>query len=188
LAKIAGAALLVAIAARNKIVLTPALARGEARAARRLRRAIGAELVLMAGVISLAALLAHTNPHAGHAPEHDHGTHTPAPAIAALTLQLETGERVAVVEVSPGKPGRNTIAVAFTTRGGAAFVPLEASAELALPSAGIEGLSVKLAPLGGGKFAADTSELAVPGRWQLRIDALISDFKKAIFRGEIEIR
>jgi hypothetical protein len=32
------------------------------------------------------------------------------------------------------------------------------------------------------------TDAALPGRWQLRIDALVSDFEKAIFRGEAEIR
>lgn len=182
LAKLIGATLLVAIAARNKLVLTPALARGGD--GRRLRNAIALELVLMSGVVALAALLAHTDPHAGHA--HDH--HRAGPAPAGAVLRLEAGERVAAVELYPAKPGRNTLTVSFATRAGAALAPLEATLELALPGAGIEGLIVKLSPLAPGKFAAEISEVALPGRWQIRIDALITDFEKAIFRGEVEIR
>jgi copper transport protein len=182
LAKLVGAALLVAIAARNKLALTPALARGDD--ARRLRNAIALELVLMSGVVALAALLAHSDPHAGHA----HGHPRTAPAPAGATLRLEAGERVAAVEIYPAKPGRNTLTVSFAKRNGEAQAPLEAALELALPGAGIEGLTVKLSPLAPGTFAADIAEIALPGRWQLRIDALIDDFEKAIFRGEIEIR
>jgi len=184
LAKIAGALLLIAIAARNRLRLTPAVARAAADAARRLRLAITAELTLMAGVIALAAVLAHTDPHAGH----DHGHSHPDPGGAVLTLRLESGDRIAAVEIYPAKPGRNTLTVSFALRDGKPMAPLEASLELALPGAGIEGLSVKLSPLAPGKFAAEIAELALSGRWHLRIDALVSDFEKAIFRGEAEIR
>jgi copper transport protein len=180
LLKIAGAALLMAIAALNKFALTPAVARAAPAAARRLRLAIGAELALMAGVVGIAATLAHTDPHAGH--------RHPADASAGGTmLRLETGERIAAIELHPAKPGRNTLTAAFTKRDGTKLAPLEATLELALPGR-IEGFSIKLSPLGDGKFAGDIAELAVAGRWQLRIDALITDFEKAIFRGEIEIR
>jgi copper transport protein len=180
LLKIAGAALLIAIAALNKFALTPAVAHAARGAARRLRLAIGAELALMAGVVAVAATLAHTDPHAGHRHPAD------APASAVM-LRLESGERIAAVELHPAKPGRNALSVTFRKRDGTKLAPLEATLELALPGR-IEGFSVKLSPLGDGKFAGDIAELAVAGRWQLRIDALVTDFEKAIFRAEIEIR
>jgi copper transport protein len=178
LLKIAGAALLIAVAALNKFALTPAVARAAPRAARRLRLAIGAELALMAGVVAVAAALAHTDPHAGHPAD------APAPAV---TLRLESGERIAAVELHPAKPGRNALSVTFRKRDGTKLAPLEATLELALPGR-IEGFVIKLSPIGDGKFAGDIAELAVAGRWQLRIDALVTDFEKAIFRAEIEIR
>jgi copper transport protein len=180
LAKIAGAMLLIAIAALNKFALTPAVARGASGAAGRLRLAIGAELALMAAVVGIAAMLAHTDPHAGHR----HPTDAPA---SAVTLRLESGERVATVELHPAKPGRNALTVAFAKRDGTKLAPLEATLELALPGR-IEGFSIKLSPLDEGRFAGDIAELAVAGRWQLRIDALVTDFEKAIFRAEVEIR
>lgn len=141
----------------------------------------------MAGVVGIAALLAHTDPHAGHDHSHDHDHGSP-PAPGGATMRLESGERVAAVEIYPARPGRNALTVAFATRAGAPLAPLEAVLELALPAAGIEPFSIKLAPLGQGKFAADISELALAGRWQIRLDALITDFEKAIFRGEVEIK
>jgi copper transport protein len=138
----------------------------------------------MAGVVAIAALLAHTDLHAGHE-HHQPDATTPA---GGITLRLEAGERVAAVEIYPGKPGRNTLTVTFTSKAGRPLAPLEASLELALPGARIEAFAVKLSPLVPGKFAAEIAELAVPGRWQLRIDALITDFEKAIFRGEAEIK
>lgn len=191
LGKIAGAALLIGIAAHNKLRLTPAIAAATPGAAQRLRRSIAVELVLMAGIVGLAAILAHTDPHAGHA-HHDHGTHDHSAhhhdRTSGITLKLEAGERIATVEIHPGKPGRNTLTVAFTLRGGEPLKPLEAGLELSLPSAGVEPFAIALKPLTPGTFAADISELALPGRWQIHIDALVSDFEKAIFRGEAEIK
>ncbi len=181
-AKLVGAALLVAIAARNKLVLTPALAR--CGGAQRLRSAIALEAVLMSSVVALAAVLAHSDPHAGHA----HHDHRHGAASAGAALRLEAGERVAAVEIYPARAGRNALTVSFAKRSGEALAPLEATLELALPGAGIEGLTVRLTPLAPGRFAADLAEIALPGRWHMRIDALISDFEKVIFRGEVDIR
>ena len=114
LAKIAGAALLVAIAACNKLWLTPAIARAAVGSARRLRLAIAAELALMAGVVAIAATLAHTDPHAGHHRLHDDSR----PPATGIRLRLESGERVAAVDIHPGRPGRNTLTVTFAMRDG----------------------------------------------------------------------
>lgn len=194
LAKIAGAILLVALAAVNKLRLTPAIAAGASGAAARLRFSIAAELALMAGVVGLAAALAHTDPHAGHVHEgHDrhahHRHHGPGERQAeGVTLRLEAGERIAAVEIYPARRGRNTLTASFATRAGGALAPLEASLELALPAAGVGPFGIKLAPLGQGKFTAEIAEFALVGRWRIRLDALVGEFEKVIFRGEVEIR
>jgi len=188
LAKIVGALLLLGLAAYNKLRITPRVVAGHTQAAWRLRRAAALELVLMTAVVAVAALLAHTDPHAGHT--HDHHAHAAHrhDAGSAITLTLQSGERVATVEIHPAKPGRNTLTVRFAMRTGDTFAPLEASIELSLPSAGVEAFVVKLSPLTPGHFAVEITEIALPGRWQVRIDALITDFEKAIFRGEAEIK
>jgi len=186
--KIVGALLLLGLAAYNKLRLTPRVVAGHAPASRRLRRVAALELVLMSAVVAVAALLTHTDPHAGHTHDHDaHAVHRHDTA-SALTLNLQAGERVATVEIHPAKPGRNSLTVSFAMRAGDTFTPLEASVELSLASAGIEAFVVKLSPLTPGHFAAEITEIALPGRWQVRIDALITDFEKAIFRGEAEIK
>ena len=53
---------LPALAAWNRLRLLPALERGEARAAGRLRRTVTVEIVLIAGAIAAAAILAQTPP------------------------------------------------------------------------------------------------------------------------------
>jgi copper transport protein len=185
LVKIAGAALLIAIAATNKLRHVPAVVRGRRGAARNLRLSIGTEFVAMVGVIGIAALLAYSDPNVAHT-HHHHSSDTTPPARA--TLRLEAGGRIAAVELYPAKPGRNTLTVAFATREGKPLAPLEATLELAMPAAGIESFAVKLLPLGQGRFTAEIVETTLPGRWRMRIDALLSDFDKAIFRGEVEIR
>jgi copper transport protein len=186
LAKIAGAACLLALAGWNKLRLTPGLADSSPVAGRHLRVSIGAEVLIMGLVVAIAAVLAHTDPRAGGESGHNHHHHPPAPG--GITLRIETGGRTATIEIRPAKPGRNTVTAAFAGADGAPLAALEATLELALPAAGIEPFTIKLARSGEGRFAGDVAELALPGRWRLRLDALISDFEKAIFRGEVEIR
>ena len=80
---------LLALAARNRLRLLPALERGEAHAARRLRGTVTAEIVLIAGAIAAAGILAQT------------------PPPRATVVELAQGGYSARLEVSPARAGAN---------------------------------------------------------------------------------
>jgi len=165
LAKSAGVAALLGLAAWHRQRLTPALAAGQPGAAARLRRSIGAELLVGAGVLGLTAVLARTPPPAAGQPPATEADIAVATAIAG---------RPVLVVVAPGRVGRNRI-TAFI--GGAPVA--EASIAFELPEAGIGPLRRPLAPLGDGRFTLAGPELAIPGRWRLRLELLVGAFDQA---------
>jgi copper transport protein len=63
----------------------------------------------------------------------------------------------------------------------------EVSLRLANSGAGIEPLSQRLWPAGGG-YVARQPLPPIPGRWSLRVDARIGDFDKLIFETEAVTR
>lgn len=88
LAKLAGIAGLIALAAWNRLHLTPALDAGTSGAAARLRRSIGVEVALAAMVLAAtSALTLAVPPRALARAGHDHPSHPHAPAegIAVAT-------------------------------------------------------------------------------------------------------
>jgi pyruvate dehydrogenase E1 component len=51
---------------------------------------------------------------------------------------------------------------------------------------GIEPVARRLAP-GDDHFTLETSDMALPGQWQIRLDVLVTDFDKPIFEFEVRI-
>jgi copper transport protein len=186
--KLASVAALLALGAINRWRLVPRLAREsgarEWGARRALAATLRADLALAALVVATTALLVHTPPP--HDPLlHDH-PHDPAIAERGVVVAI-SGTRSLIVDVDPGRAGRNTITLAFSD-GGAAFVPREVRIELAQPDAGIEPIVRAATPTGDGRFQLAGPELALAGTWRVRVEALISDFEKATFETRVSIR
>jgi copper transport protein len=68
----------------------------------------------------------------------------------------------------------------------APFEPKEVALVLSNPAAGIEPIR-RAAALHDGVWQADVA-LPVPGRWQIRVDLLVSDFEKIALDDTVEIR
>lgn len=180
LAKIVGFAVLLALAAWNRQRLTPRLAAGQARAGVALSRSILAEMGVAALVLGLTAMLVRTPPPGaahGHA-AHDHMAE--ASARREVTVATELGGRPVLVVLTPGRVGPNRIAVWL-----GAPAPVEAWAELAQPALGLGPLRRRLVPDGAGSFVHEGPEMAAPGRWNIRLELLVSDFEQ--ISGEIAV-
>jgi copper transport protein len=175
--------LLLALAGYNKWRLTPAIAAGEPMARQRLRASIRAELAAAALILLVTGALGQTTPprvlHDHHAHHHDHHRDEVAPG---RTVVVAARGGVATVTVSPARAGTNRIEVELADAAGVPLDALEVTTELAAPALGLEPLRRELARSGPGRFTLTTDDLALPGPWELRIDALVDDFTKLIFR------
>jgi copper transport protein len=186
-AKLCLVALLLAIALANRNRHVPALARAEPGADNRLRRNIRIEVAAMAIVLALTAMLGFTTPpralqdasaHEGH-----HGHERTAPLLRELQ---GSGGIVATMELDPGRRGYNRLTVRFLDEAGRPIAPVEVTMRVSSPELGIE--PVERALLGDGDaYFVDTADMALPGRWVLRIDARLDDFEKPIFETAIDL-
>jgi copper transport protein len=157
---------LVALGALNRYRLVPLFRTGpRRRAAARLRRSVGAELGLAAGVLAAAALLSQLAPGATA------GAARPRPApplLEASGADWATTVRVTLT-VTPGAAGPNrfTATVADYDSGGA--VPVDrvelAGTPEAHPDLGTARLELREAP--DGRWLGQGRLLSLAGRWDL---------------------
>ena len=184
LAKLAGVALLLAFAAHNRFRLTDALAADRPGAGGRLRRAIHMETAVAVVVLGLAASLSQvTPPRARAEAAHHHGGDEPG-----FTAAVVQAGRVAVVAISPGSAGVNSLDVALLNADG---TPLESPALtvwLSAPSLGIEPAAAVAQRVAPGRYRVARANLPISGAWSIEIDALISDFAKMLVATTVPVR
>jgi copper transport protein len=174
-------ALLLGIGALNRPVLTPRLAR-RAEAAPQLRRTIGADLAIAAGVVALTAGLGTVPPPSALA-------EGPADAPASTHYAVHAaarGHNLALM-ATPAAVGPNRIDLYLTDGQGRPVSAQAAESAFALPEMGIEPLRAAAAAVETGHFAARIN-LPLAGEWRVRADLLVDDFTKLSFQARIVVR
>ena len=190
LAKLALVAGLVALAAINKLRLTPFLARGEPGAAIALRRTIAAEIGLALSILVATAALGTAPPprvlggaaesHAGHMIEaHGH--------VAGLSVTMVSSGGSAGIVLASAQSGINSAQIELLDSAGAPIEANEVTLMAANPSAGVEPIRRAAEATAPGTWRIRDLLLVPAGRWSIRVDALVSDFEKATFETVISL-
>jgi copper transport protein len=173
--KLAAVALLLGLAALNRFRLTPAIDRGDPAAPARLRRSVRAEIALGLMILALAAGFRLT---------------PPPRAVEALPveryLHLHGPRAMADIVLRPGRPGPNTVEITVMDGDFQPLAPLELAIAFSDPARGIEPIVVPAAP-DGGIWRAGPVQLPFGGAWEVTLDALISDFEKALIEGPLTL-
>jgi copper transport protein len=148
-------------------------------------------MVVAAAVLCATAALVRTPPPgpadhraAGH-------THHSAGAEAAdgVAVATEAGGLTALLEAWPGRAGSNRLAVTLGRASGAVLPPpAEVWAEFEHPAAGGGPIRRQLHPDSAGRFVHDGPELALPGRWSVRVEVLVSDFERVSLQIGVDLR
>jgi copper transport protein len=176
---------LLALAAFNKLVLTPAMERAEARAAAGLRRTIFVEYVLYVLILAAAVSLTLTSP-----PRALNAGGAAAAAMASegfkTTVQAE-GYR-ADVEVTPAKTGENMFMITVRDKSGAALKLESMDMTLALPAAGIAEVEKKGQAAGPEMWHFMVGETIIPGEWEVKARAFVNAFDKVDFEFKVPIK
>jgi copper transport protein len=182
---------LLGLAAVNRFVLTPRLRTdAPAAASQRLRTALMADIVLAVAVIgftaslsldppprALASLAGHEAvPHAGHGASH-----------ADYTAHASADGRSLIAVVAPAHRGVSRLILSFSGADAQPLAPREVEVRWSLPRLGIEPLRAVATAQPDGSYRIDSMSLPLPGRWDLRVDALIDDFTKVIFHTHVDI-
>ncbi|MDJ1158931.1 copper resistance protein CopC [Chelatococcus sp. SYSU_G07232] len=178
IAKLALLVPLLGLAALNRLLFAPRLMRGGEEAATAFARSVAGEIALVLAILATAALWRFTPPPRALA----------LAGAAPATLHIHTPAAMADVTAVPGRAGRLTATIVLT---GGDFRPLaarEVTLVLAQPAAGIEPIERRAHPTPDGVWRVEDLVVPLPGRWRVRVDALVGDFDKAMLEGDIDIR
>lgn len=183
---------LLGLAALNRLRLTPALAGGDARAARWLRRSIGAEVGLVVAILAATAALGTTPPPRalvaaplGAPDRHAHAEH--GHSQEGVTLRMAGRGIEAILTLAPGQVGANVATITLQDAGGQPLEPLEVTLRLANPGRGVAPLE-RPAERDGAGWRVPDLVLGVPGTWEAELDVLVSDFEREMMRAMLEVQ
>jgi copper transport protein len=172
--KLALVAALIAFAALNRFRLTPGLA-SDTAATRPLSRSILVECTLAAAILCVVAGWRFTPPPRSLVPD------------APLAVHIHTDKAMFQVLVSPGRVGSDDFVLQLMNGDGSLLHAREATLTLSLPERGIEEIE-RQGTLGpDGFWHVAKVPLAAPGRWHMRIDALVTDFEKITLEDDLDI-
>lgn len=184
LVKLALVAGVVALAAYNRRRLLPRLRDDSAPALRTFRQTIRAELALALLIFGVTAGLGFaTPPRAGGGMEEMHH----ADDAASLTAEAMSGTYKASLNVAPGRIGLNILEVMVHDSKGRLVASREVTAAITKDDQGIEAFPRTAEMIEGPRYQFAAVPMPYSGKWQVRVDVLINDFEKAIFRFEVEI-
>ena len=177
LLKLALVLMLLAIALVNRLVLTRAIADGRRSGASWLGRTLAMDIVLALAVLGVTATFPLSPP-----------PRSAAAAEEGVTIVAPGRGGQATITLHPGGTGPNRLEAMVVDRDGLPIVARSAELFWSMPDAGIEPLRLAASlPLPGVVVAAPI-EIAVPGRWLIRLDLLVDDFTKLSFEGGIDLR
>jgi copper transport protein len=168
---------LLALAALNRFRLTPAAVR-DGRDTRPLVYSILAECALVVGILAVVAGWRFTPP-----------PRALAPAIEApLAVHIHSDAAMFQILISPGQVGTDSFVLQLMKGDATPLAAKEATLTLSLPERGIEPIERNGALGPDGYWHLRDVPLPFPGRWHMRIDALVSDFQKVTLEDDFEVR
>jgi copper transport protein len=114
-----------------------------------------------------------TSPHAAPQPHHHEQMGAPPSGAVVATQQ---GGLTLLLEADPARPGVNRLVLHVTRQDGSPLTTPELWIEFSQPQAGVAGIRRRMREEAPGRFVQEGPELALPGRWTLRAEILVSDF------------
>ena len=174
--KLALVAGLLGLAAVNRFWFTPMVTRDH-RNTRPLLRSILLECVLAVGILAVVAGWRFTPPPRALAAE----------AVAPLAVHIHTDAAMFQVLISPGKVGSNSFVLQLMNDDASPLAAKEVTLTLSLPARGIEPIERGAEPGSDGYWHVPNVMLPLPGRWHMRIEALVTDFQKVTLEDDFEI-
>jgi copper transport protein len=170
--KLALVAILLGLAALNRFRFAPALASGNAKP---LSRSIMFECAAALGILAVVAGWRFTPPPRSLVPD------------APLAVHIHTDKAMFQVLISPGRVGTDSFVLQLLNGDGTLLQAKETTLTLSIPSRGIEDIERPGVRDADGFWRVDNVPLAVPGRWHMRIDALVTDFEKITLEDDFDV-
>jgi copper transport protein len=128
----------------------------------RLRLSVLAEVVIVAAVLAVTAVLVNT-------PTARETFTRPASATVAFNTGGPGGRGSIAVTMTPAKLGSNQLSVSITGSTGRPYRAQQVQAALSLPARQLGPLAVALTPAGLGHYTGGPVTVTIIGKWQLQI-------------------
>jgi copper transport protein len=174
--KLALVAVLLSLAALNRFRLTPALASGPHNS-RPLARSILAECAVMLAILAVVAGWRFTPPPRALA----------AAVVTPLAVHIHTDNAMFQILISPAAVGADSFVLQLMHGDGSPLMAKEAALFLSLPERGIEPLERKATLGADGYWHVSDVPLLFPGRWHLRVEALVTDFEEISLEDDFDV-
>jgi copper transport protein len=167
--KLGCVSLLLGLGAYNRYRLTAAALNGDAIATRSMRPIIYAECMLAAAVLAIVALWRFTPPPRASAA---------AAPPSSIVAHIHTDAASAELDVQPDREGQATLTLRLRGPDGQALAAQDVDVVFSNASAGIEPIVFHAQPSPDGGWQVGHIELPYQQSWDVRIEALISDFER----------
>lgn len=159
--------IIFSLALWNRLVLTRPAGAGEARAQRRLKMSIGAEIVLIIVLVCLVAVWRFTPPPRALAEA----------AAVPVAVHMHSDRAMADLTIAPGRIGANQVTIFVSDAAFGALEPLAVAASVMAPDLGIEAMRVDAVLGEDGVWRADDLLIPLAGSWQLDLEIRLSRFE-----------
>jgi copper transport protein len=147
----------------------------DAETVTRLRRTVGAEVVIAAGVLVVATLLVNAQP-------------ARSAASRPYSTELKAKDLLVNITLDPAKAGSTALHVYTLTPSGAVKEVAELTASFRLPDRDVGPLKVNLQRAGPGHFSAYGFDIPLRGTWQLEVVARLTEFDQVRTSADIPVR
>jgi copper transport protein len=185
--KLALVAGLIALAAWNKLRLTPALGRRKASARRAMQKTIVTEMACVFAILVATGVVGTRAPPSVLAEGAAHAAHAGGSVETGLALTIIQEKRSADIVRASAWSGVNRARIALRDADG---TPVEAHEVMLIasnPGAGVEPIERIAERAEDGTGRVDDLLLAPPGRRTLRLAVLINDFEKALLETRTDL-
>jgi copper transport protein len=167
---------LLGLAALNRLRLTPRLAFNPLDT-KALVRSIILECIVAVGILAVVAGWRLTPPPRALVKA----------AVKPLAIHIHTDAAMFQVLISPGKVGRDSFVLQLMEGDASPLTAKETTLILSQPERGIEPLQ-RAATLGAdGYWRVADVPIPYPGRWHMRIEALVTDFRKITLEDDFDV-
>jgi copper transport protein len=151
----------------------------------RLGRIVVAEVAVTVLILGVTGFLAGASPV--EADRVTDGPDTVEPPPGGGTVEVEQGDRVATVAVSPGTVGSNEIDVSVFNRVDRGELPDELAVEIAPADGSVGALEVAVQPISQSRVVAPAAQFTFPGTWNVIVRARYGEFESITFTAVVTI-
>ena len=150
----------------------------------RLGRVVAAEVAATVLILGVTGLLAGSSPVKADPRPSEQGT---IEQPGGGTVEVEQGDRVATVAVSPGTAGSNEIDVSVFNRVDRGELPDELTVEIAPADGSVGALDVVVEPVSESRVIAPAAQFTFPGTWNVTVRARYGEFESVAFTTAVTI-